>query len=227
MQDRDQGITEHIAELKVRVTRVGILLLFLLPLFFYFSPDLIQRFWKEVVNEEMFVYSPLEWILLRLVFSLVLSLIVLYPYAMLELYLFAKPGLYESERRFLKFAIIPSYLLLLAGTYASYKFLVPFLYSLSSGNPFYSAERTVMNAIKLSLSFGFLLQIPLAIFMLDKFRIVSYETMRGLRLPLYLVLIALIFNSSADLGGLTMIALLLSFFIMFELSLFVLGLSKR
>lgn len=227
MQDRDQGIVEHIAELRARVTRVVILLLFLLPLLFYFSPDLIQRFWKEVVNEEMFVYSPLEWILLRLVFSLILSLIFLYPYAVLELYLFAKPGLYEPERRFLKFAIIPSYLLLLAGSYISYKFLVPFLFSLSSGNPFYSAERTVMNALKLSLSLGFLLQIPLAIFLLDKFRIVGYETMRALRLPIYLVLIALIFNSSADLGGLTMIVLLLSFFIMFELSLFVLGLSKR
>ena len=227
MQDRNQTITEHIAELRARVTRIGILLLFLLPLLFYFSPDLIHRFWKGVVNEEMFVYSPMEWILLRLGFSLILSLVILYPYAMLELYLFAKPGLYESERRFLKFAIIPSYLLFLAGSYISYKFLVPVLYSLSAGNPFYSAEKTILNALKLSFSLGFLLQVPLAIFLLDKFRILSYETIKNLRIPIYLILIALIFNSSADVGGLTMIALIFSFFVIFELSLFVLSLSKR
>ncbi len=227
MADIDQDLTEHITELRARVTRVGILLLFLLPLLFYFSPDLIRRFWEGVVDEEMFVYSPMEWILLRLGFSLILSLVIIYPYAMLELYLFAKPGLYESERKFLKFAIIPSYLLFLAGSYISYKFLVPFLYTLSAGNPFYSAEKTILSVLKLSFSLGFLLQIPLAIFLLDRFKVLSYETLRDLRLPIYLILLAIVFNSSADIGGLTMVALALSFFLMFEFSLFVIGLSKR
>lgn len=227
MQDREQKVTEHIAELRVRMTRIVIFLLLLLPTLFYFSPVLIQLFWKEVINEEMFAYSPLEWILLRFVFSLILSLIILYPYAMLELYFFAKPGLYESERRILKFAIIPSYLLFLTGSYISFEFLVPFLYSLSSGNAYYSVERTALNALKISFALGILLQIPFAIFLLDKFKIMSYQTMKNMRLLIYLFLLALIFNSSADLGGLTQIALTLSFFIMFELGLFLLRLSKR
>ncbi|MDK2876923.1 MAG: sec-independent protein translocase protein TatC [Archaeoglobaceae archaeon] len=227
MQDKEQRVTEHIAELRARVIRIGILLLLLLPIVFYFSPVLIQRFWEEVIKEEMFAYSPLEWILLRLVFSLILSLIILYPYAMFELYMFAKPGLYETERRILKFAIIPSYLLFLAGSYISFEFLVPFLYSLSYGNAYYSVEKTALNALKISFALGIFLQIPFAIFLLDKFRIVSYQTMKSVRLPIYIFIFAIILNSSEDLGGLTQIITLISSFIMYELGLFMLRLSKR
>ncbi|MCS7144486.1 MAG: twin-arginine translocase subunit TatC [Archaeoglobaceae archaeon] len=227
MENRDQKLTEHIAELRKRVMRIGIFALILLPLFFYFSPLLIKRFWEGLINEDMFIYSPMEWLLLRLFFSLILSMFFLYPYAMLELYLFAKPGLYEPERKFLKLIIIPSYLIFLAGCFISYEFLLPFIYSFSSGNSFYSAEKTILNAIKLSFALGFLLQIPLAVFLLEKLKIINYQTLKSLRLPIYLLLIFLIFNSPTDLGGLTQIATLILFFIMFELSLFVLSWSKR
>jgi len=227
VEDREQELTEHIAELRRRVIRIVSLLLILLPVLFYFSPYFIQKFWGELIGEQMFAFSPPEWILLRLVFSLILSAIFVYPYAMLELYLFAKPGLYDSERQFLKAIIIPSYVLFLAGSYISYKFFVPFLYSLSSGNPFYSVEKTALNAIKLSFAFGILLQIPLAMFLLDKFRILSYQSLRSMRIPIYLLLTILLLNSSADLGGLTQIAIIISFLIMFELGLLLLGVSKR
>ncbi|MCS7130879.1 MAG: twin-arginine translocase subunit TatC [Archaeoglobaceae archaeon] len=227
MEEREQKITEHIAELRRRVTRISISLLVLFPIVFYFSSELIKRFWQDLLSEEMFVYSPLEWILLRLVFSLIFSLILLYPYAIFELYLFAKPGLYESEIKFLKFIMIPSYFIFLLGSYVSYKFIVPFLYSFSYGNPFYSAEKTVLNAMKLSFALGILLQIPLAIFILDKLRIINYQTLKRLRLPLYLILVFFILNSPTDFGGLTQIAVLVSFFIIFELSILIIGLSKR
>ncbi|MCX8172043.1 MAG: twin-arginine translocase subunit TatC [Archaeoglobaceae archaeon] len=225
--DIDREITEHVAELRKRILRIVISLLILMPLLFYFSPALIDLFWKNLLEEEMFAYSPMEWLLLRLVFSLIFSVIILYPYAMLELYLFAKPGLYESERRFLKSVIIPSYLIFLFGVYFSYNFLIPLIYSFSSGNPFYSVEKTVLNAIKFSFTVGILLQVPFLIFLLEKFNIVSYKTMKEFRLPIYLVFLFLILNSSTDLGGLSQIAILISFIVIFELSLWILGLSKR
>ncbi|MEM0215689.1 MAG: twin-arginine translocase subunit TatC [Archaeoglobaceae archaeon] len=220
-------LVEHVAELRKRLKRIVLSLTLVLPLALYFSPTLIEKFWGELVGEKMYVYSPTEWILLCLVLSLVVAMIIVYPYAMLELYLFAKPGLYDSERRFLKFAIIPSYLVFLAGSYVSYKFLVPYLYSFSFGEHFYSVEKTTINAIKLSFAFGILLQIPLVVILLDSFRIVSYQTLKNLRLPIYLVLIAFLLNSPTDIGGLTQLAIILSFFIMFELSLLLLRFSKR
>lgn len=220
-------LKEHIAELRKRVRRVILSFALIFPLTLYFSPNLIKKFWGELIGEEMFVYSPTEWVLLCLVVSLIISMIVVYPYAMFELYLFAKPGLYDSERRFLKIAIIPSYIVFLVGSYISYKFLVPFLYSFSFGNHFYSVEKTTLNALKLSFAFGILLQIPLVIILLESFRIVSYQTLKNLRLPLYLILTAFLLNSPADIGGLTQLAIILSFFIMFEISLLILRVSKR
>ncbi|MEM2727337.1 MAG: twin-arginine translocase subunit TatC [Archaeoglobaceae archaeon] len=227
MEYKEQSITEHIAELRKRVVRICVILIIIFPLLFYLSPELIHGFWKGLINEQMFVYSPVEWVLLRLVFSLILSVIIIYPYAMFELYLFAKPGLYESERSFLKFMILSGYLVFLAGSYLSYAFLVPFIYNFSFGSPFYSVEKTTLNAIKLSFAFGLLFQIPLVMFLLEKFNFVSQQTLKNLRVPIYLVVVAFILNSPTDLSGFAQIAVLVSFFIMFEIGLFIIGLSKR
>ncbi|MEM1578491.1 MAG: twin-arginine translocase subunit TatC [Archaeoglobaceae archaeon] len=226
-EDKELRITEHIAELRKRALRVFLVFLLLFPALLYFSPKLIQNLWWELVKEEMFAFNVLEWILLNLTFSIILSLILLYPYAIFEIYQFAKPGLYGHERRFLKSLLLPSYALFLLGLMISYKIILPLLFSLSYGDPFFSVERTMSNALRISFTFAISLQIPLAVFMLDRFRIATYETLRNLRLPVYLLLTILILNSSTDFSGFAQIATLITLGLMFELGLTILKFSKR
>ncbi|MEM0350382.1 MAG: twin-arginine translocase subunit TatC [Archaeoglobaceae archaeon] len=227
MEDREQRLTEHLAELRRRITRVLILLAVLIPVIFLFSPQIIKILWQELVGGQMFAFGIMEWILLNLTLSLILSLIFLYPYASLELYLFAKPGLYENERKFFKIVLISSYLLFLFGLFISFKFLIPALYSISYGEQFYSVERTLSNSLRIAFAIALSLQIPLAIFLLDHFRIVDYEVMKNFRLPIYLIIFLLILNTSANLSGLAQVLALLLFILMFELGLIILKVSKR
>ncbi|MFN3384268.1 MAG: twin-arginine translocase subunit TatC [Archaeoglobaceae archaeon] len=227
MEDREQSLSEHLAELRSRVKRVIIAILLFLPIVFIFSPKIIKLLWGELVGEEMFVFSIVEWVLLNLSFSLILTLIVLYPYLMLELYLFAKPGLYENERKFLKTVLIPSYALFLFGILFAFKILVPFLYALSYGEGFFSVGRTLGNALSIAFFFAISLQIPLAVYLLDRFKIIGYGTMKNLRFPIYFFIAILMLNSPTNLSGISQLLALLLFGVMFELGLLLLGISKR
>ncbi len=229
-EDREMDITEHIAELRKRILRICVILIVTVSVMFYLSYAPLLAFWHTLVGDlPIYVFSPIEWVVIRLSFSVILSLVFLYPYIMYELYLFAKPGLYEHERRFLRAMLVPSYIIFIAGLFFAYRFAIPILYHLalaSSFDPYLSAERTIMNAFKLLIAFGIFFQIPLAMSLAVHFRIVDHSTLRNLRLPLYLIVLLLVTNLTMDFTGLTQFASLALFVCMYEVGLLMLRIFK-
>nr|WP_269140582.1 twin-arginine translocase subunit TatC [Archaeoglobus neptunius] len=224
-------MTEHIEELRKRLLRICLAFIISISVVFYISYNFMMSFWETLVGKNpIYVFSPLEWVVIRLTFSAILSLVFLYPYIMYELYLFAKPGLYEHERKFLKTILIPSYFIFLFGLIFAYRFVVPFLYGIAltgSMEPYLSAGRTISNAIKLLLSFGIFFQIPLVMVLAEHFNIVSYKTFRDLRIPIYIVVLLFITNLSMDFTGLTQMAILVLFVVMYETGLAFLRIIQK
>lgn len=225
-EDRELEITEHIAELRKRVLRISIAIIISVSVMFYISYSLLLNFWHTLVGDKpLYIFTPIEWVVIRLTFSALLSLIILYPYIIYEFYLFAKPGLYEHERKFLRSILLPSYLIFICGLFFAYEFAVPFLYRIAMANsiePYLSAEKTITNAFKLLFTFGIFFQIPLAMVLADRFKIVDYETFKSFRIPVYIVILLLITNLTMDFTGLTQFASLTLFVIMYELGLIML-----
>ncbi|MCS7121085.1 MAG: twin-arginine translocase subunit TatC [Archaeoglobaceae archaeon] len=220
-------LTEHLAELRIRIMRVLFTLIPVFILVFLFSKDFIKFFW--FFNFPPYVFSPLEWLILQLSLSLTISMIIIYPYLFFELYQFAKPGLYENERKFLKILVIPSYLLFLFGFIFSMKFLVPLIYSITLQypyDPYLSASQTLGNAVKLSVAVGLFTQIPLAILLLVKFKLVSYKTLKNLRIIIYFVAFMSFLNLTSDFGSLSIFAAFIFFILMFELGLFIVKIAS-
>ena len=224
-------LKEHLGELRSRVIRIIVAVIFGMSVTFYISGSLLDKFWHSIFGDiPPYVLSPLEWIITRLSFSLILTLVILYPYIIYELYSFAKPGLYEHERKFIKSLIIPSYIIFVCGFFIAYKFIIPVLYNIalvSTAEPYLSAGKTVENAIKLLLAFGFFLQIPLVALLADRFGIVDYNTLKNMRLLVYIAVFLFLTNVTADFTGLTQIASLVLFVIMYELSLLLLRVAKN
>jgi len=222
-EDKELELTEHLRELRERLIRISIVLVIATSIVFYFSGSLINSFWTSIFGtQRIYVFSPLEWIITQLVFSLILSLVILYPYIIYELYLFAKPGLYEHERKFVKIILVPSYFIFLLGLFVSYKFIVPFLYRIAYVNiadPYFSAQKTMQNAFKLFLAFGIFSQIPLATVLAVRLRLVTYQTLKNFRIPVYIISFLVITNVSMDFTGITQITALTMFIIMYELGL--------
>ncbi len=225
-EDRELELQEHIEELRSRLIRICIVLIAAVSVSYYVSYPYLLSFWYSLVGKNsIYVFTPLEWVIIRLSFSVITSLIFLYPYIIYELYLFAKPGLYEHERKFLKVILIPSYGIFLFGTFFAYKFVVPVLYSIalsSTVEPYLSAEKTLINAFKLLISFGFFFQIPLVMVLSDRFDIIKYTTYRSLRIPVYILILIFVTNLTMDFTGLTQVASLVLFVIMYEIGLIIL-----
>uniref|UniRef100_A0A7C3ZEC7 Twin-arginine translocase subunit TatC n=1 Tax=Archaeoglobus fulgidus TaxID=2234 RepID=A0A7C3ZEC7_ARCFL len=230
-EDRELELREHIEELRKRLIRICIILIAAVSISYYVSYPYLLSFWYSLVGENpIYVFTPLEWVVIRLAFSVVTSLLLLYPYVIYELYLFAKPGLYEHERKFLKAILIPSYGIFLFGTFIAYKFVIPVLYSIAlsgAADPYLSAERTITNALKLLIYFGFFFQIPLFMVLSDRFGIINYSTYKGLRIPAYIFILLFITNLTMDFTGLTQIAALVLFIIMYETGLVMLRILSR
>jgi sec-independent protein translocase protein TatC len=192
---------------------------------------MILFIWNNLFeNQPIYVFAPLEWIVTQFIISLLASIVVLYPYISYELYLFAKPGLYEGERRFVRNLLIPSYIIFIFGILISFKLVVPFLYKVAyvaTADPYLSAKKTLQNAIKVFFAFGVFLQIPLATLIAARLRLVDYKTMKNFRLPVYVMVFILVTNVSMDFTGITQIAILSLFVCMYELSLALLKINMK
>lgn len=217
----EMEITEHLTELRARLIRVFLAFIPTFFLTFIFSKDLIKFLW--FFDFPPYVFSPLEWILVQLTLSLTISIVLIYPYFFFEIYQFTKPGLYENEIRFLKTIAIPSYIFFALGFLISVKILVPFIYSITihTYEPYLSASLTLENAIKLSLAIGFFTQIPLVVFLLIKFSLVSYKTLKSFRIFVYFAVFMFFMNLTADFGSLALFTAFIFFIFMFEVSLLI------
>ncbi len=230
MEDREMSLAEHIEELRVRVLRATVAVLAAMAIAFTLSGRLISYFWRSILKYPPYVFSPLEWIVLQLNVSLLIALVACYPYIAYELYMFARPGLYEHERRFLKTILIPSYLIFVLGVLFSMLFVVPLIYgvALSQGyDPYLSAAKTIDSAVKLGMSFGIFSQIPLLMFLATRFGVVDYKTLKNARILFYAAAIAIVTNFSGDLSFFAQIAALVMLIVMYEVGLVLLGIARR
>jgi sec-independent protein translocase protein TatC len=234
-EDKKMDIREHLSELKSRTIRiviamgVGIAITFQL-----LSDSLIKELWLNIFSEEMdmVIFSPTEWFMAKLVFSFVFVFFVLYPYIVYEIYSFAKPGLYENERAFVRMFLPFSYILFLLGTALAYFIVIPRVYSLATLNyfgaePFLSVKGTLYGVFKIFLAFGLAFQIPVIAVIAVKLDMITSEWLRGKRLIIYIAVFILATNITFDISGFSQLIILGLVVIMYELSIMIASLMEK
>ncbi len=233
-EDREMELREHLAELKARTTRLLIVVLAGIAIIFQYSATLIKDFWENIFGEklDMVVYTPTEWIMARLVFSFVLVFFIAYPYIVYELYLFARPGLYQNERDFVKTFLPFSYILFLLGTALAYFVVIPRLYSLGTveylgAYPFLSVKKTLYGAFKIFLAFGLAFQIPVLAVIATRIGIIDSKWLKRKRLMVYIAVFILATNVTLDITGLSQIVILALVIVMYEISIVAASLMER
>ena len=100
-------IQEHLRELNTIARRISFTLI-IVWIFWSLSIDNMMTNWLSVLpletgpnNENMSIYGPYEWLQLRWAAVILLGLLSLLPLISIQAYLFARPGLYPSERNWL------------------------------------------------------------------------------------------------------------------------------
>ncbi len=233
-EDVDMELTEHIAELRKRLTRIVVALVAGLIVIFNFSDKIIKSLWDYLFNTHiaMVAFSPTEWIMARLAVSLVISFTILYPYIMYELYLFAKPGLYEHERKFLKIFLPFSYILFLTGAALALFVVLPRIYDLFirgylGAKPFLSVKRTLYSAFKVIIAFGLAFQIPVISAIATRLGLINAKWLKEKRLIVYIAVFLLATNVTLDFTGISQLIVLFIVVIMYEFSIQIAKLMEK
>ncbi len=159
--------------------------------------------------------------------SIVLGIIIAFPYILYELWKFIRPALYEHERKYgILFIVVSSFLFLL-GVLFGYYIITPLSVNFF-GN--YQTSNEITNMIKLSsylsmirstvLANGIVFELPVIIYFLAKFGLVSSDFLKENRkYAIVLVLILAAFITPPDIISQVIVAIPL--LILYEVSIYI------
>ena len=197
--DKEQTLIEHIEELRKVLIKCLIAIVIIFIPAFYLSPYCIDFLIKIIVKGKITLnyFAPMEVFLIQLKISLVIDVLICFPYLAKQIWSFIVPALYDNERKFIKNIVFISSFLFIFGVTFCIIFILPFLinfgisFSTPNINPMFGLSNVIDLSLWMSLIFGCMFQIPLVVNMLIKWDIISYESVSSKRS--YVIVFLLIF----------------------------------
>ena len=232
--DEEIPLMQHLFELRSRLVVVLIPIIVLTLIIFPFSNISLRFLFTNLFSEDMsiFVYSPMEWISVRLLFSFLCALSITIPLLLYEIFAFIRPGLYPTERKFFLLVVIPSLCLYGVGAFFAYYFVLPLVfgyliaYSGEIAKVALSAKRIFSIILYTAVGFGLIFQIPLIMTLAVWLKLVTYSWLKDKRLIIYGLIIGIALFVIADPTGISMLMAGVSI-AMFELGLLIARLSLK
>ena len=220
---KEQTFWDHIKELRKRIIYI---ILFLIPNFivcFIFSDYILTIISKPV--ESLYFFSPIEAFTVKLKLSFLSSIFISFPFIIYQIWKFIEPALYSNEKKVLIIGSISSIMLFYSGSLLSIFIITPigfkFLMSFSTENlkALIRANDYLNFLLFMTLSFGFLFQIPIIMTLLSAFKIVNPELYSKNRkiIVLLIFIVSAIITPTVD--AFSMLLLVIPLIIIFEIGI--------
>jgi sec-independent protein translocase protein TatC len=198
---REMSFLEHLDELRgVLVQSLIVYLLFVIVCWF-FSGRIIDVLIDDFTVESLIFYAPAEAFMARVKISLILGLLLAYPFVLFKVWSFVSPALFEHERRRVYPFLAVASLLFYIGVAFAYLILIPIALDFLLGfatdklDPMISVTSYFGFVARLCFTFGLVFQLPVIVFVLSLIGVVTPQFL--LRQWRYAVLV--IFAGSAVL----------------------------
>jgi len=178
---------EHLTELRKRIIYSVVAIGLGLCVSLYYSQEaygflarpMLKALRDAKMTDKLVYTSPLGPLQLYITVGLYLGIVLASPYVLYQLWLFVAPGLYRHERRAVVTFIVSSVLLFLSGMAFAYWVMLPmtlgFLISIQgpSYTPMISMNEYFDMTIVILLGLGIVFQLPILVFFLSLFGIVT------------------------------------------------------
>lgn len=193
-----------------------------------FAPDLLLRYVRFVCppGMEMHYFTPFEPLIVELELGLLAGVFCAMPFILYKISTFVAPGLYAHERRWVFWFILVSLLLMVSGAALSLCVVVPIVMQFSGTFAGDGLKPVIGLAAFLRLSgllaagFALVFELPAALLLAIRFRIVSVEFLRSKRPLIVVVLfVAAAFLTPPDIVSQLLMGL--PGWILFELTLLI------
>jgi Twin arginine targeting (Tat) protein translocase TatC len=220
---KEQSFWEHIGELRKRIIYI---ISFLIPSFifsFIFSDYILTIISKPV--GDLYFFSPIEAFSVKLKLSFLCSIFISFPFIIYQIWKFIEPALYSNEKKILIIGLISSLILFYSGSLLSIFIITPigvkFLMSFSTENlkALIRANDYLNFLLFMTLSFGFLFQIPIVMTILSAFKLINpkfYSRNRKIIILLIFIISAII---TPTVDAFSMLLLVIPLIIIFEIGI--------
>ena len=178
-QLKEMSFFGHLADLRRVIIQSLIALSGLSIACWFFSAQILDLLVEDLPVDSLYFTSPLEAFMIRMKVSLVLGVMLAFPFILFKVWSFVVPGLFLHERRRVYPLMIASTVLFYTGVLFCYVILIPIVLRFLVGfgtdyiSPLLSVSAYFGFVARLSFVFGVVFQIPIVVLVLSALGLVT------------------------------------------------------
>lgn len=227
---KEMGFLDHLEELRWRIIKSLLSVLFFAVIAFLFSDvfiKLLVKPIKEINPAVKFQVLKVQGILvLKLWIAFAMGIAFSIPVIVYQIWAFVSPGLYEHEKRWIPWLFVGVTCFFIAGAVFAYFVIIPFAVRFLTGLGIEDVEKNIsINyyakfVMQLILASGILFQMPVLSFILTKIGLISPMTLKKYwRHAVVVILVLAAFITPPD--PVSMIMMGIPLFFLYEFSILV------
>lgn len=235
IKSEDYTGLDHLNDLRKGVLRVCVFFALALIVAFNAVPYILNLITlsSSSVTVDLKVFNITDPLMLYFRISTLVAFIASFPYMILELWIFIRPGLTKPEKRFINMYMPLVFILFILGICFAYYILVPY-YIMFSQKLAGSTELSILMGAnqyidfigKMMLGFGIIFQLPILVLILSYLHIITSGLLKTVRKYAYFILLIVsAFLTPPD--PLSMMIALMPLATLYELSIVLCRLNER
>ena len=189
----------HISELFRRLKHIGIAFVIVLLTVFMFNPItmtygltgsftvyVFRLISENIGGVKIITISPFESLFTDLFLGVVISVMILLPYILYNVFAFVIPGMSKREKRLLKLSLIPGTIMFIVGMSFAWYLLIPLMFHFTAIldpamgiQPTVSAQKLIGLLLTIIFSLGLVFEMPLIISALVYLGIVDVQFLKA------------------------------------------------
>ena len=189
----------HLSELFQRLKHIGIAFVIVLLTVFMFNPlkltfgltgsftvYVFRLISENIGGVKIITISPFESLFTDLFLGVVISIMILLPYILYNVFAFIIPGMSKREKRLLKLSLIPGTIMFIVGMSFAWYLLIPLMFHFTAildpamgVEPTVSAQKLIGLLLTIIFSLGLVFEMPLIISSLVYLGIVDVRFLRA------------------------------------------------
>ena len=189
----------HLSELFQRLKHIGIAFVIVLLTVFMFNPlkltygltgsftvYVFRLISENIGGVKIITISPFESLFTDLFLGVVISIMILIPYLLYNVFAFIIPGMSKRENRLLKLSLIPGTIMFIVGMSFAWYLLIPLMFHFTAildpamgVEPTVSAQKLIGLLLTIIFSLGLVFEMPLIISALVYLGIVDVQFLKA------------------------------------------------
>jgi len=178
---REMSFYDHLDDLRKVIVQSAIAFTVAMVVCWFLSGWILDFLIRPLPVESLVFTDPVEAFMIRVRISVVVGLMIAFPFILFRVWAFVAPGLFAHERKKILPFVVASSSLFYAGIVFCYLVLVPIVlrfflsYSTPRLSPLISVKSYFDFVSKLSFAFGIVFQLPIVVLVLTLLGIVTPE----------------------------------------------------